>query len=94
MHLTGDSKMYFPFINSRARTICISTILALFLSLIFAVPGTTLNKQADFSFVVLGDTRGEIFIPGGVKQQAEIKSLLKARYKKAPELTFDQDSGQ
>lgn len=86
--------MYLPFINSRARTICVSALFALFFSFIFAVPASALNEQADFSFVVLGDTRGEIFIPGGVKQQAEIKSLLKARYKKAPELSFDQDSGQ
>lgn len=86
--------MYFGANNVKARTIYIAAFLAILACLITSASGCALKAQPDFSFVVLGDTRGEVFLPAGVTQDAEIKSLLKQRYNEVPQITFDPDSGQ
>ncbi len=86
--------MYYQSIKARLHAIWIMAVFTLLFSLISAPSSYAIDQQSDFSFAVLGDTRGEVFIPGGFKQEAEIKSLLQMRYKRVPELNFDPYSGQ
>lgn len=86
--------MYSKYNNTQRRAFHWAAILGLLACLVLAASGCALNARPDFSFVVLGDTRGEIFLPAGVKQEAEIKSLLEQRYQTIPQLNYDPASGQ
>jgi hypothetical protein len=86
--------MYFRPSNRRIQRLFSTTVFTIFTILLSVSSGCATSNHTDFSFVVLGDTRGELFVPGGVKQEAEIKTLIKGRYKKEPYLKFDPDSGQ
>ncbi len=86
--------MYFRPKISTKRLFALTAVFVLFACIILSASGCAHRAQPDFSFVVLGDTRGEVFVPAGAQQEADIKSLLKERYRKSPELTFDPISGQ
>ncbi len=72
---------------------CLVLALLLCLAPLAAAATAAAGAPPNFSFVVLGDTRSEIFIPGGLQQAGEIRALLQKRYHSPPELSFDPDSG-
>ena len=50
------------------------------------------QAAASFSFLVVGDTRTEPFLPGGQEQKVKILQVLQERYRsssKDTQLTFD-----
>lgn len=50
-------------------------------------------KERPFSFIVIGDTRTEPYLPGGQYQEEIMKTILQKRYNKNPvHLFFDQNA--
>jgi hypothetical protein len=60
-----------------------------------AAPAGSNQGGLSFSFLVLGDTRGDVFLPPGVTTAAALQPLLKARFGgRATELTFNPVTGE
>lgn len=69
-----------------------SSVVLVFLTGLLLI--TTLQGCATspFSFVVVGDTRTESYLPGGPEQSEQMKAVLKKRYSGKPvSLFFDQE---
>ncbi len=63
------------------------------LILAIALPAPAPAAAKDFSFLVLGDTRGETYLPIARDQAEQTSALLELRYKVRPKLFFDQSTG-
>lgn len=75
-----------------------TTMLLISYLLCFLIPGSGFVWAAGpFSFLVIGDTRTEPFLPGGMEQKVKIMKVLKERYNASSEnteLRFDDLGGE
>lgn len=80
-----------------------SSISIFFRSLVFTVvalgcvnPAIAKSSGEEFSFYIVGDSRPELYVAGGLKQKAEINTIVQQTYGPIPDenltFTFDPDT--